>query len=255
MKVIVLGCATSTGVPIVGCGCGVCLSTEPRNKRTRSSIIVQARGLNILVDTSPDLRLQCLRSGITRIDAVLYTHTHADHTHGIDELRIFNFINKMTIRCYGNAYTLENLKMNFRYIFDENARYPGKPRLVLNEIEDEFEIDGVRVIPIEIDHANWTILGYRIGNMAYLTDCSGIPEESMKKLEGLELLIVGALRDSPHPAHFSVEQALEAIDRVKPKKALFTHMGHELDYHDLLAKMPEGVEPAYDGATVEMADP
>lgn len=255
MRVIVLGCATSTGVPIVGCGCDVCGSSHPKNKRTRCSLFVQVRGFNILIDTAPDLRDQALKNGIKRIDAVLYTHSHADHTHGIDELRTFNFMNKMRIPCYGNPETVENLKSGFRYIFDGSYSAGGKPQLEIFVIEEEFEIGGVKIVPVEINHAQWIIIGYRIGDMAYLTDCSGIPEGSLQKLTGLEILIIGALRNDPHPAHFSVDQALDAIAAIGPKRAYFTHMGHELDYAELSRRLPKGVMPAYDGIEFELDDP
>jgi phosphoribosyl 1,2-cyclic phosphate phosphodiesterase len=255
MRVILLGCATSTGVPIIGCNCAVCTSTHPRNKRTRSSLFVQSRGKNILIDTAPDLRFQALAHNITRLDAVLYTHSHADHTHGIDELRTYNFVNNMVIPCYGSPETVENIKTNFRYIFDGSYSASGKPQLEITPVTTEFDLQGVRIIPVEIEHANWIIFGYRIGNMAYLTDCSGIPEESMKKLKGLDLLIISALRYTPHPSHLSVEQAVEVIRRINPRLAVFTHMGHELDYEELSGRLPEGVMAGYDGMTFELDEP
>lgn len=251
MKVIILGCATSTGVPIVGCNCSVCKSDNPRNKRTRCSLFVQLNGVNLLIDTSPDLRLQALRHNVTFVNAVLYTHSHADHTHGIDDLRTYNFINKMSIPCYGNELTINNLKKNFSYIFDGSYSAGGKPKLILNEISGDFVIDGVKIIPIDIYHADWTIFGYRIGNMAYLTDCSGIPDYSYERLMNLDLLIIDALRTNPHKAHFSVNQAIEEIERIKPQKAVFTHMGHELDYDELNSNLPEYIIPAHDGMEFE----
>ncbi|MCH8030025.1 MAG: MBL fold metallo-hydrolase [Candidatus Dadabacteria bacterium] len=187
--------------------------------------------------------------------AIVLTHDHADHTHGIDELRTFNFMNKMRIPCYGNPETVENLKSGFRYIFDGSYTAGGKPQLEIFVIEEEFEIGGVKIVPVEINHAQWIIIGYRIGDMAYLTDCSGIPEGSLEKLTGLEILIIGALRNDPHPAHFSVDQALDAIAAIGPKRAYFTHMGHELDYAELSRRLPKGVMPAYDGIEFELDDP
>lgn len=252
MKVTILGCATSTGVPIVGCSCPVCTSDNPRNKRTRSSALVQTNGKNILIDTSTDLRSQALRHGITRLDAVLYTHSHADHTHGIDELRIYNFVNKSVIPCYGNAQTISNIENSFRYIFDGTKSAGGKPKLELNVIDAPFEVHGIEIIPVDVYHADWTILGYRIGNMAYLTDCSGIPEESREKLNDLDLLVLSALRYRPHKAHFSVEQAVEIAEKINPKMTVFTHMGHELDYDKLSAELPPSVFPGYDGMEIEL---
>jgi len=249
-----LGCATSTGVPIVGCNCSVCVSENLKNKRTRSSIFIQKNDINILIDSSTDLRLQALDNNITRINAVLYTHSHADHTHGMDDLRTFNFINRMEISCFGNELTVNNIKSNFKYVFDDVPSAGGKPRLIFNNINKKFKFESVEIIPIDINHANWIILGYRIGNMAYLTDCSGIPFESVKKLQNLDLLILGALRYSPHAAHFSVEQAIEVIDTLKPKKAVLTHMGHELDYEILKKQLPKNIVPGYDGMKFNIKD-
>lgn len=247
MKVVILGCATSTGVPIIGCGCSVCSSDNPRNNRTRCSLFIQALENNILIDTSPDLRIQAFRHGITRIDAVLYTHSHADHTHGIDELRTYNFINNMVIPCYGDEHTVSNIVSNFKYIFDGSYPPGGKPKLSIKAVAGDFEINGVWITPVEVEHADWLILGYRIGKVAYLTDCSAIPEGSLEKLRGLELLIIDALRYRPHPAHLSVDQAIEVVRKIKPKIAVFTHMGHELEYEKLSGELPDGMEPAYDG--------
>lgn len=254
MRVIILGCATSTGVPIIGCTCPVCKSENPKNKRTRCSLFVETKGKNILIDTSTDLRSQALRHGITRLDAVLYTHSHADHTHGIDELRTYNFMNRMVIPCYGNMQTLTNIENNFKYIFDGVKSAGGKPKLELHVINREFSIGDATVVPVEIYHADWMIYGYRIGNMAYLTDCSGIPEESMDKLRGLELLIISALRYRPHEAHLNVEEAVETVGKLKPGLSVFTHMGHELDYDKLMGELPEGIVPAYDGMEVELGE-
>jgi phosphoribosyl 1,2-cyclic phosphate phosphodiesterase len=254
MKVTMLGCATSTGVPIVGCNCSVCVSDNPKNKRTRSSIFIQKNDINILIDSSTDLRLQALNNNITRINAVLYTHSHADHTHGIDDLRTFNFINRMEISCFGNELTVNNIKSNFKYVFDDVPSAGGKPRLIFSTIYKKFKFESVEIIPIDINHANWIILGYRIGNMAYLTDCSGIPFESVKKLQNLDLLILGSLRYSPHAAHFSVEQAIEVINMLKPKKAVLTHMGHELDYKILKKQLPKNIVPGYDGMKFNIKD-
>jgi len=255
MKVIILGCATSTGVPIIGCNCPVCTSDNPKNERTRCSLFIRLGGKNILIDSSTDLRFQALEHNITRLDAVLYTHSHADHTHGIDDLRTFNFVNNMVIPCYGNLRTITNLKKNFGYIFDGVSSAGGKPKLELNVVEREFDFEGIKIVPIEINHARWMILGYRIGNVAYLTDCSGIPDGSLEKLKGLELLILSALRYREHPAHFNVDQAVEMTQRINPKLAVFTHMGHEIDYDTLLSELPDNIVPAYDGMEFELDEP
>jgi len=255
MKVVILGCATSTGVPIIGCPCPVCTSDNPKNKRTRCSVFIETKGKNILIDSATDLRFQALKHQITRLDAVLYTHSHADHTHGIDELRTFNFVNDMVIPCYGNSLTINNLKNNFGYIFDGVYSAGGKPKLELNVVENDFDFDGMNITPVEINHAKWMILGYRIGNFAYLTDCSGIPDESIEKLKGLDLLILSALRYREHPAHFNIEQAVEMAQKLNPKLAVFTHMGHEVEYDTLLSELPDNIVPAYDGMEVELDEP
>ena len=252
MKVVILGCATSTGVPIIGCQCHVCTSDNPKNKRTRCSLFIEVNGHNILIDSSTDLRFQALKHNITRLDAVLYTHSHADHTHGIDELRTFNFVNKMTIPCYGNELTINNLKKNFAYIFDGVYSAGGKPKLELNIVNNDFDFDGTTIIPIEINHDTWIILGYRIGNLAYLTDCSGIPDDSMKKLQDLDVLILSALRYREHPAHFNVQEAVDMAKKINSKLTVFTHMGHEINYETLLNDLPDNIVPAYDGMEFEL---
>lgn len=254
MKIKILGCATSTGVPVVGCGCDVCKSEDPRNKRTRSSAYIEIKNTNILIDSTTDLRLQALRSGITRIDAVLYTHSHADHTHGIDDLRAFNFINDMEISCFANEQTLKNIKSSFGYIFSDTSAFGGIPKLNFTAVSQSFTFSGISIKPIEIMHSKWTIYGYRIGNFAYLTDCSAIPEHSMKDLVDLDLLVLGALRYRQHPAHFNVEQAIECIDQISPKHAVLTHMGHELEYNELASILPPYIEPGFDGLEFEIND-
>lgn len=254
MKIKILGCATSTGVPIVGCNCYVCTSKDPKNKRTRSSAYIEVDDTNILIDSSTDLRMQALANGVTRINAVLYTHSHADHTHGIDDLRTFNFINNMSISCFANSMTADNIRSNFKYIFKNLPVFGGKPRLELNVVENRFEFNGVEIEPIEIEHATWNILGYRIGNFAYLTDCSRVPEHSIEKLRGLDLLVLSALRYRPHRAHFTVDQAVEQIEAISPRHAVLTHMGHELEYNELKMYLPDHIEPCYDGMEFKLPE-
>lgn len=255
MLIKVLGCATSTGVPIVGCNCEVCTSKNKKNKRTRSSVLVQVRNKNILIDSSTDLRMQALNNNFTKIDAVLYTHSHADHTHGIDDLRVFNFINKTEISCYSNEQTIKNIRNNFSYIFDSNQTTGSRPKLIFKSVSDKFRFEGIEITPVEINHSSWLIYGYKIGSFAYLTDCSGIPEYSMEKLKDLDLLIIGALRYTPHPAHLSIDQAVEMAGELNPKRTVFTHMGHEVEYESLNDYLPDNIEPAYDGLEIELDDP
>ncbi len=251
-RVTILGSGTSTGVPLIGCDCDVCTSTDSRNQRTRSSILISLEAGNILIDTSTDLRYQALKNGIKRVDAVLFTHAHADHVHGIDELRSFNFIQKRAIPCFGNAITLDRIKTMFSYIFKDHNLGGGVPSLTMNEASEAFSLLNEEIIPIEVMHGDLPILAYRIANIAYITDCSEISPESMRKLEGLDLLILGALRYKPHNTHFSVDEALDVLKTLKPKRALFTHMGHDLDFEKTSARLPEGVGLAYDGMTIDI---
>ncbi|MFQ5330271.1 MAG: MBL fold metallo-hydrolase [Thermodesulfobacteriota bacterium] len=253
MKVRILGCGTSTGVPVIGCRCDICRSPDPRNKRTRSSILINTKGKNILIDTSTDLRYQALANDIRRIDAVLFTHPHADHVHGIDELRTFNMIQgEESIPCYGNTATIERIQTIFGYIFAENHGGGWRPNLTLSIIDAPLQIGDIKITPIEIAHGNATILGFRIDNIAYLTDCSGIPEPSLVKLAGIDFLIVGALRHKPHPSHFTVQEALDAAKMIAPGRTILTHLSHGLDYVKDSASLPANVELGYDGMEVEV---
>lgn len=248
MRVTVLGCGTSTGVPSIGCACPVCASGHPRNQRTRPSILLEREGRILLVDTSPDFRLQALRHGLQRVDAVVYTHAHADHTHGIDDLRMFNFHQKQPIPCYGTEETLGGIRRNFRYIFEPEAEYQGfQPQLTLHPLSGPTEVAGIALEPVELLHGPMPVLGLRAGEFAYLTDCSAIPEPSMERLGGLRHLILDALRHRPHPSHFTVAGALEVVRRLRPGRTYLTHTNHELDYEETNRELPPGVEMAYDG--------
>ena len=254
MRILFLGTGTSTGIPTLCCPCAVCQSDDPRNKRLRASVLVQNNGFNFLIDTSTDLRQQCLRHNITRIDGVLYTHHHADHVHGIDELRCFNFFNKNVIPCYGNELTLAAIKKNFSYIFDgEKPQGGGVPQLDMITLNgDSFALGGVRVQPVDIIHGNMTILGYKINNAAYLTDCSSLPDKAREVLSGLDVLVLNALGFEPHPTHFCLDQALEAIAELRPKRAILTHINHKFDHETVSRDLPDNVELAYDGLTVDL---
>jgi len=252
IKITFLGCGTSTGVPMIGCDCGVCTSADIRNRRTRSSIILSVEKSNILIDTATDLRYQSLKNNIRHIEAVLFTHDHADHVHGIDELRSFNFIQKEPIPCYGDFRTLERIKKMFSYIFTQKQSGGGIPRLEMNEITDRVEISGLAVTPVEVLHGELPIFGYRFADTAYVTDCSQIPDDSMEKLLGLELLILGALRYTPHSTHFNIDQALAVASELKPKRTVLTHLSHEVDFLTASSQMPEGVSFAYDGLSIEV---
>lgn len=247
MKAIILGSGTSTGVPMVGCRCRVCLSTDRRDRRTRTSLLIRTdAGRNIIIDTSTDFRYQMIRERIDAIDAVLFTHTHADHVNGIDDLRGFHFIHKRLIPCYGTAETIRHLRTTFPYIF-KGLETPGyAPLLASQPVDAPFDLFGCRVTPVPLLHGTVGATGYRINDLAYLTDCSAIPDASLPLLRELDTLVIDALRYSPHPGHFNIDGALEVIGSLKPRKSILTHLTHEVAHADS-ARLPSGVELAYDG--------
>ncbi|WP_224984380.1 GPMC system MBL fold metallohydrolase [Geomonas agri] len=251
MKITILGSGTSTGVPMVGCHCQVCGSSDPRDKRTRASILVESRGQRILVDTSTDLRMQALREGIPQIDAVLLTHTHADHIHGIDDLRGFHFIHRRVIPCYASQESIDQVRTNFSYIFEGLHSEGYWPLLEACPVVDPFDLFGCRVTPVPIRHGSFLATGYRFDNAAYLTDCSEIPEQSLPLLQGLDLMIIDGLRFSPHPNHFNIEGALKMSEILKPSRTVLTHLTHEVHHRDG-ERLPQGVEFAYDGMMIEL---
>lgn len=215
MKITILGCGTSTGVPMVGCDCPVCASGDPRDKRTRASLLMRYNDHAVLVDTSTDLRRQALRQHIRRIDAVLFSHAHADHVNGIDDLRGFHFLHKEIIPCFASRATLETLQSGFSYIFNEHEGSGYTPLLAAREINAPFELFGQVIIPIPLLHGRTFSLGYRIGNFAYLTDCNAIPGPSLELLQGLELLVIDGLRWTEHPFHFNITGAIAATRQLK----------------------------------------
>lgn len=256
LRVVILGSGTSHGVPMIGCTCPVCTSSDPRDKRTRTSIVVQSGGRAILVDTAPELRLQCLHCGITRADAILYTHQHADHITGLDDLRRFNALQKSPLVCYANAGTIDVLRRMFPYAFEYDADYPSaKPELRLLEIDGPMELFGIPVTPVPLFHGKLPIHGYRFGPFAYCTDCSLIPESSFALLEDLDVLVLDALRHRPHPTHFNLEQAVEAARRIGARRTYFTHIAHELGHAATNATLPDGMALAYDGQVIDLPGP
>ncbi len=248
LRVTVLGCGTSTGTPIVGCCCKTCTSKNPRNERLRASVYVEVQGFKFLIDTSPDLRMQCLRNVIHHVDAVLYTHPHADHLHGFDELRTLNFLMGQKIPAFANAWTIKEISDKFGYAFDADGQEGGgKPKVDVYEIKKPVLFKGIPVVPLPVLHGRMPCLGYRIGNFAYVTDCTKIPDKSLKLMKNLDLLILDCLRDSPHPTHLTVPQALAYARRIQAKQTVFTHMSHDLEYSAFRKSLPKSIVPAYDG--------
>lgn len=260
VTVTMMGTGTSTGVPVIGCGCAVCTSADPRNRRTRCGLKLELgagpggeeAGV-LLVDTPTDLRQQALRFGLPRVDGVLYTHAHADHILGADELRIFNFRQKSEIPCYGSPATLEKLRRTFHYVFEDGQEGGGKPRFGLHPISGPFEVLGRRFVPVPVLHGEMEVFGYRLGDFAYVTDVSSIPEASFPLLAGLEVLILGALRYRPHPTHFSIGEAVLAAERIGARRTILTHLCHEVDHAALEHPLPAGVELGHDGLTFRLA--
>lgn len=254
MKITVLGSGTSHGVPMIGCRCPVCTSSDPHNRRTRASLLVQYDDRNILIDTTFDLRTQALAAGLDRLDTVLFTHHHADHVCGFDDLRRFCCLQQARIPCYGSPDTIDNLQRMFPYVqtTDHPVTYEI-PVIGFQVIDGPFDLFGRQVIPVPVKHGRWDCLGYRFGRFAYVTDVNAIPQSSMELLTDLDVLILGALRHRPHPTHFTVEESLEIVARLTPRQTWFTHICHDLDHAATNAELPDGVELAYDGLTFDMA--
>lgn len=248
MRVTFLGTGTSTGVPVPGCACRVCRSENPRNRRLRQSVWIESGPASILIDTSSDFREQAICHRIERIDAILYTHHHADHVFGLDDTRVYAYRQKAPLPAYGSEETLAGLRKTFWYAFAEIPEGGGRPKIDLRVVDGPFTAAGVEVIPLPGDHGSMGVTGYRLGEFAYLTDCKRVPEETFPLLEGVGTLVLNALRYRPdHPTHMTIGEALAVVERVRPARTLLIHMGHEIDFDELKAALPEGVEPAYDG--------
>jgi phosphoribosyl 1,2-cyclic phosphate phosphodiesterase len=254
MIVTILGCGGSGGVPMIGNDWGVCDPNNPRNKRLRASVLIQHEDTNILIDTSPDLREQLLNAQVQKLNAVFYTHAHADHCHGIDDLRPINFLMKSHIPIYGDAPTIEKLTTRFEYIFNLRTQDDGryyKPALVPHVLNGPVQVNNLTVIPFEQDHTFVKSMGFRIGNFAYTTDAKNLNDEAFEILKGVDVWVVDAVSYKPHPTHSHVQQSVEWIARVGAKKAYLTHMGQGLDYATLCRELPEHIRPAYDGLQIE----
>jgi phosphoribosyl 1,2-cyclic phosphate phosphodiesterase len=253
VRLTFLGSGTSHGVPMIGCRCAVCTSPDPRDTRFRPSVLLALdSGARVLIDTTPDLRSQALRHGVDRVDAVLYTHSHADHILGFDEIRRFNVLSGREMPIYGDARTIDDLKTTFRYAF---ARLPenggGIPEVRPHEVTGPFTVEGQPVTPVPILHGPRPILGYRFGPLAYVTDCSAIPDPSLPLLAGLDVLVLSALRHRPHPTHFTLAQAIDAAARLGAARTYLTHMCHDLGHEETSRRLPATVELAYDGLVIE----
>jgi phosphoribosyl 1,2-cyclic phosphate phosphodiesterase len=256
MRLTFLGTGTSFGVPQVGCSCAVCRSTDPRDRRSRSAALIETGGGTILIDTPPELRLQLIAAGVNRIDAVVYTHEHADHISGIDDLRIFSVRQRHALPVYGPPETLDRLRGSYSYIFDGQRVYEGtsKPDLDLQAIEPgrPVEIAGSQVLPLAFRHGHLRVYGYRIGDLAYITDAKAIDEPERRRLEGLDTLVLNALWWRPHPTHMSIPEAIATAQLLGPRRTYLTHLTHETGHADLADRLPAGIVPAYDGLIVEV---
>lgn len=267
LRVTLLGTGTSHGVPMIGCDCRVCRSTDPRDQRGRPSVLLELSGgwsspadaavggtRYVLIDTSTDLRAQALRFHVNRVDAILFTHSHADHVFGLDEVRRYNHLHHQEIPCYADAQTSADLRRVFAYVFSpDTPKGGGVPRIALNTLGGPFCMGGVEILPVPILHGRRQILGYRIGSFAYLTDCSEIPDTSWPLLDGVRTLVIDALRERPHKTHFTVAQAIEASRRIGAARTYFTHISHDLLHAEVNARLPEGIELAYDGLVLEVS--
>lgn len=248
----VLGSGTSMGVPTLGCDCAVCHSADPHDKRTRPSVMIEYGGKVVLIDTTPDFYMQAIREQITRVDAVFYTHTHADHILGIDDLRPLSYgLKPGKLPLYARPDAAAFLRKMFSYIFDADYKFGSLPQLELKPIDGAVEVFGVRFDPIILIHGETQIYGYRFGSAAYLTDHSEIPESSLDQLEGLDILFLDALRHKPHPTHSTVQNSLRIVERLKPKRAFFTHICHDLAHEATNASLPRNVRLSYDGMKLE----
>jgi phosphoribosyl 1,2-cyclic phosphate phosphodiesterase len=256
LRITVLGSGTSVGVPTIGCDCKVCTSDDSRDKRLRPSIFLRYDGRGVLVDTTPDFRQQALRAKIERLDAILFTHSHADHIMGLDDVRPFNFRQKSVIPIYGSEDTLQAIKTSFGYIFQENSgAVTAIPKLLPNAINGgTFDLFGMPVTPIPVIHGKATIYGFRVGDAAYLTDHSEIPESSLELLRGLDVLFLDALRYKPHPTHSTVERSLEYVELLGPRRAYFTHICHDLQHKRVESMLPPNVRLAYDGLEITVGE-
>ncbi|GAB3315622.1 MBL fold metallo-hydrolase [Larkinella ripae] len=251
MIVTLLGTGTSSGVPLIGCACEVCRSIDFRDKRLRTSIHLDIDGKSFVVDTGPDFRQQMLRTGIQRLDAVLFTHEHKDHTAGLDEVRAYNFLQGKDVPVYGHKRVLSQLQTEYAYIFADK-KYPGIPRIRLHEISNEsFDIEGIPFTPIDVLHHRLPVFGYRIFNFTYLTDLNYISDEELEKVYGTQILVLDALQIEPHLSHFTLDQAVALVERIQPEQTYFVHMSHKIGLHrEVEKRLPPAIRLGYDGLKI-----
>ncbi|MDR2065273.1 MAG: MBL fold metallo-hydrolase [Prevotellaceae bacterium] len=251
MKITFLGTGTSQGTPVIGCNCKICKSTDERDMRLRSSILIEIRDKRILIDAGPDFRQQMLKTGTANLDAILITHAHFDHVGGLDDVRALNYINRKVVDIYVEASTQKALRKIFYYVFDR-VKYPGAPEFEFHRIsEKNFNIDNIKITPVRAYHYRLPVLGFKIGNFSYITDANRISNKELKKIQHADIVVINALRREKHLSHFCLSEALEIIDKIKPKRAYLTHISHQLDLHSVLEKeLPENVFVAFDGLSL-----
>ena len=255
MKITFLGTGTSQGVPVIACGCRVCASTDSRDKRLRTSLLLESKDITLVIDAGPDFRQQMLRENVVKLDAILLTHEHRDHIAGLDDVRAFNHKSQSAIDIYSEERVQKAIHTEFSYVFSE-IRYPGIPKMQLRQISDSsFSINGVEIIPIRVYHYHLPVYGFRIGNFAYITDANYIPEESKKKLVGVKYLVVNALRKEKHISHFCLSEAIDLIEDISPTQAFITHVSHQMGlYAEISQELPEFLSLSYDGLSVLIND-
>jgi phosphoribosyl 1,2-cyclic phosphate phosphodiesterase len=253
LKITFLGTGTSSGVPMIACECAVCTSTDKKDKRLRSSILVESHNTKFVIDTTPDFRYQMLRENVKILDAVLFTHPHKDHIAGLDDVRAYNYIQQLPMQLYANQMTIDALMREFAYAFADK-KYPGVPNLELNTITLEpFSIGDINIIPIEVWHMKMPVLGFRFGDFTYITDANRIEESEKEKIRGSKILVVNALRKEKHISHYNLEEAIELVQELKIPTAYFTHISHQLGKHEEIEKrLPEGIHLGYDGLVINM---
>jgi Metal-dependent hydrolases of the beta-lactamase superfamily I len=253
LKVTFLGTGTSQGVPVIACPCAVCHSSDEMDKRLRSSVMIEVEGRNIVIDSGPDFRQQMLRANVLHLDAILFTHEHKDHIAGLDDVRAYNYVQKQPTDVYAEERVQWAIKQEFSYVFAEN-KYPGVPEVNLHSIDNHtFCIKGVTIIPVRAMHFRLPLLGYRIGDFAYITDANHIAKQELEKLVGVKCLVLNALRKEKHISHFSLKEAIQIIDEIKPEQAYLTHISHQMGFHrEVEVELPENIHFAYDGLVLEM---